>query len=463
MSSTWNPGSTPAQTSPETAVHLFIPGTAAAPGVGFVGDSGTGFWQPAPGQLDITVSGITQAVIDNIGNFNLAGKVAFSPEQTLIAGATTDIGSVTANSVQITGSNGITSFGTNYKGPMYLRFAGTPTINASSTLLTPGGNNIYVSAGDSCIVTPFSISGSPAGWQIVAYTSSDTTNGGTNLGNRIINGDMRIDQRNNGASQTIGNGYTVDRMYAWVAGGYAPTGQQVAGAGPDQFAYKLTAASSHNPTVHFGQRIEAANIYDLAGQQVTLSAILSGSNPAGTSVGWVLYYPPSVDNWAGIQPVGTLIASGSFNVTAVPQTFYATWTLPAGVQNGLAVELQLSPVNSYTATIAEFSLVAGGSLLPFERKLISEELQRVYRYHQTVSASVAFYGATTGFGYFTPVTYPMQMRATPTVVSVNLSGQTNISTFGASAVTSSSLSLSSIVTAAGNASGLITAVLDAEL
>ena len=37
--------------------------------------------------------------------------------------------------------------------------------------------------------------------------------------NRIINGDMRIDQRNNGASGTAINGYTVDRWITALLGG----------------------------------------------------------------------------------------------------------------------------------------------------------------------------------------------------------------------------------------------------
>lgn len=85
----------------------------------------------------------------------------------LASAATTDIGSVLTTVVNITGTATITSFGANYNGPRYVRFAGACTLTNSASLVLPGGANLTVAAGDSAIVVPL---GNPAtGWRVFAY------------------------------------------------------------------------------------------------------------------------------------------------------------------------------------------------------------------------------------------------------------------------------------------------------
>jgi hypothetical protein len=167
-----------------------------------------------------------------LGNVSLTGKIAFSTEQTIAAAATIDIGSITSNTVLITGNTGITSFGTNYKGPMFLRFSGTPTISPSATLLTPGGATISVQAGESCIVVPFEISGVNAGWAIVSYqkaTATSSSGGGATGG-----GSDTIFQLN---KTVMNSSYTL------------PTGWNASVVGP------LTISSGITLTVPTGQRL----------------------------------------------------------------------------------------------------------------------------------------------------------------------------------------------------------------
>ena len=106
--------------------------------------------------------------------------------------------------------------------------------------------------------------------------------------NRIINGDMRIDQRNNGASGTATGTYTVDRWFyaasqatkvTWGrAGPFAPA-SDIAAAG---FRYALggTSSSAYTPlateSFRFAQTVEADMVSDFAwgtsnAQPVTLS------------------------------------------------------------------------------------------------------------------------------------------------------------------------------------------------
>lgn len=92
----------------------------------------------------------------------------------IASAATVDIGAQLTNFLKVTGTTGITSFGTNYKGPKILKFAGILTITYdSTTLLTPGAANITTAAGDTCIVVPkATTSGTADGWQIIAYQRS---------------------------------------------------------------------------------------------------------------------------------------------------------------------------------------------------------------------------------------------------------------------------------------------------
>lgn len=90
----------------------------------------------------------------------------FSEELDVASAATCDVGAVNSMFVRITGTTTITSLGTNYNGPRFIRFASalTLTYNAS-TLVLPGGLSILTSPGDSCIATPL-----PAGgWVINQY------------------------------------------------------------------------------------------------------------------------------------------------------------------------------------------------------------------------------------------------------------------------------------------------------
>ena len=89
-------------------------------------------------------------------------------EADLASAATTDIGNQTTPFLRITGTTGITSFGTAYKGPRYLRFADALLLtHNASTLLLPTGANITTAAGDSALLVPV---GNPSsGWLVAFY------------------------------------------------------------------------------------------------------------------------------------------------------------------------------------------------------------------------------------------------------------------------------------------------------
>lgn len=94
----------------------------------------------------------------------------FTSSSALASGATTDIGSQNALFVDISGTTTITSFGTNFNGPRFLRFAGALTLTHHATnLVLPGGVNITTAAGDTLLVIPKTTAAVVDGWIVIAY------------------------------------------------------------------------------------------------------------------------------------------------------------------------------------------------------------------------------------------------------------------------------------------------------
>lgn len=99
----------------------------------------------------------------------MTGALNEAPLVSIVSGATTSIGTFNANTLSITGSATITSFGVAAAGVIRrVIFTGALTIthNAASLIL-PGGANISTSAGD---VAVFLSTGS--GWRCVSYLSA---------------------------------------------------------------------------------------------------------------------------------------------------------------------------------------------------------------------------------------------------------------------------------------------------
>jgi hypothetical protein len=105
---------------------------------------------------------------------SLAWEQLFSQgvETDIASAATLNIGAQNSNFLRVTGTTTITSFGTSYNGPRYLRFADACQITNSSTLVLPGGTNFTTSAGDVIVAIPKATSGTPDGWYVVSVPQS---------------------------------------------------------------------------------------------------------------------------------------------------------------------------------------------------------------------------------------------------------------------------------------------------
>jgi hypothetical protein len=131
---------------------------------------------PMTGNLNAGNNKITGLAAGSATGNSLRWEQLFSQGQpvTLASAATTDIGAQNTVLLNITGTTTITSFGTNYNGPRYLRFDGILTLtHNATTLILPGGVNITTAAGDSAIVVP---NGTPSnGWRVVGYQRGNGT------------------------------------------------------------------------------------------------------------------------------------------------------------------------------------------------------------------------------------------------------------------------------------------------
>jgi hypothetical protein len=394
---------------------------------------------PMTGNLNAGNNKITGLAAGSGTGDSLRWEQLFSQGQpvNLASAATTDIGAQNTVLLNITGTTTITSFGTNYNGPRYLRFDGVLTLtHNATTLILPGGANITTAAGDSAIVVP---NGTPAnGWRVLGYQRADgginavSLNGTQFAGfrNKIINGAMAIDQRNSGAAQTFTAGaalaYCIDRFYGYCTGANV-TGQQVAGTAPNQFNYRFTGAASVTK-IGFAQRIEAANSQDLAGTTATLSVDLA--NSLLTTVTWTAWRANTNDAFGTLaSPTRTQIGTGTFTVTGTLTRYSAQISVPAAATTGIEVELSVGAQTSGTWTIGRLKLEPGAFATAYDYTPIGVELALCQRYYEQ-SYEPGAVGTATSVGALQnynasgatntaalQVIFKVQKRATPTVTS----------------------------------------------
>jgi len=281
--------------------------------------------------------------------------------------------------------------------------------------------------------------------QNVTFAAAVTTTGSVNapntfgFKNRIINGNMMVDQRNAAASQTFtaaaALAYSVDRWYGYCTGANV-TGQQVAGSTTPtvtQNRYRFTGAASVT-AVGFGQRIEQKNSYDLAGSTCTLSADLAISATL-TTVTWTAYYATTTADTFGslASPTVTSIATGTFTVTSTVTNFSANISIPAAATTGLQILFTVGALTAgLTWTIGNVQLEKGSVATSFDFRDYGRELILCQRYYTKISSFGASGQILSGFSVtatsaWCQVFTPVQFRASPTLNFLNLNVSDQIS------------------------------------
>jgi hypothetical protein len=314
------------------------------------------------------------------------------------------------------------------------------------------------------------------------------------LKNRIINGDMRIDQRNAGASVNNGTGnvYTLDRWASYGATSSKFSIQQDAGSvtPPVGFNDYLGTTSSSAYAVPAGesyqisQLIEGYNIADLAwgtanAKTVTLSfwvrSSLTGTFGGALQNGSFNYSYPfsytilSANTWEFKTITIAGPTAGTWNVTTgigivvnfglgIGSTYSGTAGAWAATNYGSATgATSVVGTNGATFYITGVQLEQNTSATPFERRLYNQELANCQRYYEksydigTVPASAStgglVYSAGSNGGLTTSFLsdgkgFIVSKRAAPTMTIYDQSGNSgkcNREYFGVSSTANSTV------------------------
>ena len=327
------------------------------------------------------------------------------------------------------GFGGIVSTGDS-SGVLQLQAAGTTIATIQSTGLNLGSNGVVFS---------------DASTQTAAASPYV-------LKNRIINGDMRVDQRNAGASvtpATIYSQYTLDRwVYIFDTASKISIQQNAASVTPPAgFSNYLgaTTVSAHSVTsgnfLFISQKIEGYNIADLAwgtanAKTVTLSfwvrSSLTGTfggslrNSAGDRSYPFTYTISSANTWelksvtiAG-DTSGTWLTTNGVGVElgfglGVGSTYSGTAGAWAAA-NYLSATGATSVVGTASATfyLTGVQLEIGTSATPFERRLYDKELISCQRYFELISMT-GMTGTVGSNRVALSRPYTVVKRASPTV------------------------------------------------
>ena len=287
-----------------------------------------------------------------------------------------------------------------------------------------------------------------------ATANLSSVNGGPIAGsrNRIINGDMRIDQRNAGASVTVNSSartYGVDRFFGFGVSSAGVFTQQQSTDVPTGSGFtnsvKLTTTTSVTPgssdTYGFAQAIEGNNVADLmfgsaSAKTVTLSfwvkSSLTGTftvviaNYGGSRTYPATFSISAANTWeqkaitiAG-DTTGTWLGSTSEGITLLwmlgsGSTLNGTANTWAATKFGVSGQTNLISTNGATFLITGVQLEPGSTATPFERRSYGQELVLCQRYYEQLPAGGAgIYGSNANLSYVN-WQYKVTKRASPTV------------------------------------------------
>ena len=241
--------------------------------------------------------------------------------------------------------------------------------------------------------------------------------------NRILNGCMRIDQRNAGAKVTLDSKFGVDRFVQFIASNFFTAGlQQKTDTPPTGFSHYLRVSADTAGTAtaaqyaFLAQAIEGFNVSDLAWGTSSATAV-------------------SLSFWARSSLTGTFSGSiknntedrsyvFSFSISAANTWEYKTITIPgcpdgtwdkatnagfriswdygsgsarrstagawlSGSFNGATGSVSLSQTLNATLDLTGVQLEAGPTATPFERRPYSVELGMCQRYYWRESAGLS--------------------------------------------------------------------------
>jgi len=296
----------------------------------------------------------------------------------------------------------------------------------------------------------------------IADLAGSADAGGLTGRNLIINGAVRIDQRNAGASVSCdSNVYSLDRWQHVVSQASKLTVQQNAGAVTppvgftNYMGFTSTSAYSVGTTEYFyvQQSIEGNNIADLAwgtasAASVTLSfrvySSLTGTfggslqNSAKTRSYPFTYTISSANTWTTINitvsgdTTGTWLTTNSTGISVIFGLGIGLTSLlgtagawAAADYRSVTGATSVVGTNGATFYITGVQLEVGETATPFEHRSYGEELALCQRYFQTDIRVIGWNISTNAATSAGNASYPTTMRTTPTGTRTGTGGLTS--------------------------------------
>jgi hypothetical protein len=278
--------------------------------------------------------------------------------------------------------------------------------------------------------------------------------GGTNFVNRLINSDMRIDQRNAGAAISTTGGYPVDRFQMALTGaiGSTFTAQQssvVPTGFNNSFVWTVGTAGTATGTqaARFDQQIEGYNVADMgfgaAGASAFTLSFWVRSSVTGTYC--VFFNNNALDRSYVAQYTISAANTWEQKTVTVSGDTAGTWLTTNGTGIRVGWDLGSGPDRNATAGswssgfftrtssqtnfignagatfyITGVQLEAGSVATPFERRPFGTELQLCQRYYQQWGGNTNFERIGNAYCHSTTqaradIVLVVTMRSTPTL------------------------------------------------
>jgi len=357
--------------------------------------------------LPIVQSGTTDQVsVANLTAGRTVNGAAFTASGTVSGATVTASGTVSGATVTATGA---------VSGATAVVGAGS----AAAPSISPTGDSntgIYFPAADTIAFAEGGVETLRLDANSNAIFTGTTVMGSSFQRNRLINGNMYIAQRATSATVTAGTGVPtastgypcVDRFFVYSTGANV-TAAQVSGSGANRNLLRITGAASVT-AVGIGQRIEAVNSIDLAGQTCTLSVDLA--NSLLTTVTWTANYATTADTFGTIgTPTKTQIATGTFTVTSTLTRYSVNIAVPAAATTGVEILFTVGAQTSGTWDVGNVQLEVGSVATPFERRQFGQELALCQRYYGTATSQIVAAATSPAKGIF----FKSSMRTAATI------------------------------------------------
>ncbi len=288
--------------------------------------------------------------------------------------------------------------------------------------------------------------------------------------NRIINGDMRIDQRNAGASVSTTGSYPVDRFYVSEGTSATFTSQRSTTA-PVGYTNSLLftvgtgASAGAAEQVQIRQAIEGFNIADLAWGTANAKSVTISFQVRSSITGTYCIFLQSSDGGVSYVATYSINSANTFETKSVTIAGPTTGTFNTDNSTGLLVGWDLGSGSNFNTTAGSWTsgqyrrttsqanfisnsgatfyitgvqLEVGSVATPFERRPYGAELQLCQRYYEKSYDQATAPGAssnssgmqaeyinlsTTGAG--SSIRFQVTKRGTPTVTTYSSNSGTS--------------------------------------